>query len=186
MFRQLNEEGQENGIDYIYTISLCKKTVAKSPKSSTIKVDDKEKPPSRQNTGSEVDVYTIGIIDIDKYKQITPKTILTDEVIITENRIEHIKQRRGNEFYEKYSPEFSDIVQSPEYVFKDSNENTAIVSKRIKQEGKNINIVLRLVVEGEDPGFKNSILTAIGESDKRFAQRLRNNKTVYTSIDKEE
>ena len=39
---------------------------------------------------------------------------------------------------------------------------------------KYINLVLRIVIETDNPEYKNSIITAIGESEKRFAQRLRN------------
>ena len=31
----------------------------------------------------------------------------------------------------------------------------------------------------DNPEYKNSIITAIGESEKRFAQRLRNNTALY-------
>lgn len=46
-------------------------------------------------------------------------------------------------------------------------------------------MVLRLAVEGENQEYKNSIITAIKENDKRFLQRLRNNEPVY-KIDKKE
>lgn len=41
------------------------------------------------------DVHSVGKIDVEKYQGITDKRILTNEVIITDNRIEHIIQRRG-------------------------------------------------------------------------------------------
>ena len=43
-------------------------------------------------------------------------------------------------------------------------------------------MVLRLAVEGENPAYKNSIITAIKENDKRFTQRLRNNQPVYQKL----
>ena len=49
-----------------------------------------------------------------------------------------------------------------------------------------MNLVLRLVVEGDDPTFKNSIITAVGENEKRFAQRLRNNDPIYKKVDTNE
>lgn len=131
----------------------------------------------------KTELHSIGIIDIDKYKNVTDKKIITNEVIITDNRIEHIIQRRGQSFYDEYHEYFGQIVKDPDYIFKDIKEDTAIVSKSFLHKGKVINLVLRLTVEGDDPTFKNSIITAIGESDKRFAQRLRNNVPIYKKVD---
>ncbi len=131
-------------------------------------------------------MLTIGKIDIEKYQKVTEKTILTDEVIITNNRIEHIIERRGLYFYNEYKKYFSEIVFNPDYIFKDVRENTALVSKRINHNGNNINIVIKLVVEGENTNYKNSIITVIKENEKRFAQRLRNNSPFYRNIDNDE
>ena len=57
--------------------------------------------------------------------------------------------------------------------------HTALVCKRIVENEKYINLVLRIVIETDNPEYKNSIITAIGESEKRFAQRLRNNTVLY-------
>lgn len=132
-------------------------------------------------------MYTIGKINLSLYKNVTEKKIITDEVVLTDNRIEHIIERRGQSFYDEYHSRFREIIEDPDYIFKDKDrDNTAVVSKRIVHNGKAVNIVLRLVVEGEDPSFKKSIITAIGENEKRFSQRLRNNIPVYEKIDKNE
>ena len=49
---------------------------------------------------AEKDVHSIGKIDIEKYKCVT-EDIQTDEVIITDKQIEHIKDRHPND-YERY------------------------------------------------------------------------------------
>jgi len=38
---------------------------------------------------------------------------------------------------------------------------------------------VKQLFEVEDPSLENSIITAILESDKRYAQRLRNNIPLY-------
>jgi len=134
----------------------------------------------------KTELHSLGTIDIDKYKNVTDKRILTNEVIITYNRIEHIIQRRGKSFYDEYHGYFEQIVKDPDYIFKDIKEDTAIVSKRFIHKGKIVNLVLRLVVEGDEPTFKNSIITAVGESERRFAQRLRNNDPIYKKVDTNE
>lgn len=54
-------------------------------------------------------MHYLGKIDLEKYINITNKKIVTDQVIITDNRIQHIIERRGREFYEKYAKRFSVI-----------------------------------------------------------------------------
>lgn len=131
-------------------------------------------------------MQTIGRIDISKYQPITKNKIITDQVILTENRKDHIIERRGEDFYDKYSPLFADIIADPDYIFKDKNDNTALVAKTFDVDGSSVNIVLRLVVEGENPNYKNSIITAVCENNKRFSQRLRNTTPVYKRLDKTE
>lgn len=129
-------------------------------------------------TNEVADVHTVGSIDRNIYKCITEK-IRTDEVIITDERIGHIIERRGNEFYNKYHSIFGNILKDPDYIFKDKHENSALVCKRIVEDKKYVNIVLRIVVETDNPKYKNSILTAIGEGERRFCQRLKNNEPLY-------
>lgn len=123
-------------------------------------------------------VRTVGKIDIEKYRCIT-EDITSDEVIITPERIQHIRERRGAEFLEKYEQYFPLILSDPDYIFPDDRPNTAIVCKVIGEGEEAINLILRLVVKEDDPNYKNSILTAIRENKKRFAQRLRNNTPLY-------
>lgn len=154
------------------------KTVDNSGESGIIKKNTLET--------SKKDFHSIGTIDVSKYKKVTDKNILTDEVIITDNRIEHIIERRGRQFYDEFHDYFAQIVKDPDYIFKDNKADTAVVSKTFVHKGKTVNIVLRLIVEGDDSNYKNSIITAIGENEKRFAQRLRNNTPVYSKFDKTE
>ena len=123
-------------------------------------------------------MHFVGRIDKEKYKDVT-EDIRTDEVIITDERIAHIKDRRGQGFYEKYGQYFGEVISDPDYIFRDARMNSALVCKSIATEDAVVNLVIRLAVEGDDPLFKNSIITAIKESNKRFAQRLRNNELLY-------
>lgn len=125
-----------------------------------------------------MEVHSVGKINREIYKCITEE-IRTDEVIITDERIEHIRERRGEEFYDRYSSLFEKILSTPDYIFKEKREHTALVCKRIIEDGKYVNLVLRIAIETDSPEYKNSIITAIGESEKRFAQRLRNNAVLY-------
>ena len=61
----------------------------------------------------------IGKIDISLYQKVTNKKILTEEVIITDDQIQHIIDRRGQDFYDKYNKYFSEIITNPDYIFED-------------------------------------------------------------------
>lgn len=122
-------------------------------------------------------MHLVGKINKEIYKCITDD-IVTDEVIITDERIRHIKERRGEEFYNTYADKFIDIIQYPDYIFADKS-NTALVCKEFARNGKFVNVVLRISVSNDNPEYKNSIITVVGENKKRFQQRLRNNKPLY-------
>ena len=107
------------------------------------------------------DVNFVGKIDKSFYKEIS-ETIITDEVIITDERIEHIIQRRGQKFYDKYRPYFAEIVENPDYIFKDKKINTALAAKSVNKDGVSVNIVTKIATEADDPEFKNSIITGRG------------------------
>lgn len=132
---------------------------------------------SASNTKEDIQVHSVGKISRDIYECIT-EDIITDEVIITDERIAHIIERRGQKFYDTYRDSFADIIRNPDYIFADK-KNTALVCKEFESDDKFVNIVLRIVVSTDNPDYKNSIITAVGENRKRFQQRLRNNTPLY-------
>jgi uncharacterized protein YigE (DUF2233 family) len=122
-------------------------------------------------------VHIIGKINRNIYKCITDD-IRTEDVIITDERIAHIIERRGQKFYDTYCNRFADIIRDPDYIFLDKI-NTALVCKQIYQDDKFVNLALRIAVSTDNPEYKNSIITAVGENEKRFRQRLRNKEPLY-------
>ena len=127
-----------------------------------------------------VNVQTIGKIDIHKYETAADGVIRSEKLVLTENQKEHIIKRRGQEFYDKFSRYFADIAIDPDYIFEDeAHKNTALASKTITSEGKNVHLVIKLALVGDEEGIENSIITAIVEGDKRYQQRLRNKKPLY-------
>lgn len=118
-------------------------------------------------------------LDIGKYRCVSD-VIRSNEVVLTDNQREHIIKRRGAEFFEKYQPRFREIVEDPDYIFPDKQHaSTAIACKSFVEDGKTVQLVIRLALTGDDPKLQNSIITAILENNKRFAQRLRNNQPLY-------
>ncbi len=122
---------------------------------------------------------TIGKIDRDIYKCIA-EDIVTDEVIITEKQIEHIKERHTN-VYEKFGDYFNEVVKCPDYIIEANKPNTALILKELRIEGDKFKAVLRLITSSDNSNLKNSIITFIKIDYRDWYRLLRNKKILYKS-----
>ena len=77
-------------------------------------------------------MYSIGTINQKIYKCIT-EDIITDEVIITENQIQHIKDRHP-EAYNKVLKNIQETISTPDYIIRDKHAYTGLIIKRIQTE----------------------------------------------------
>ena len=73
-------------------------------------------------------------LDVKKYQCAAPD-IRSSEVIITEERICHIRERHPLDF-ERYSGYLKEIIENPDYIIEDERPGTAIVLKQIEQQGE--------------------------------------------------
>ena len=121
-------------------------------------------------------VNYIGKIDRDIYKCVT-KDITTDEVIITEERIEHIREHHPGH-YEKISPHLKAAVETPDFILKDA-KNTGLILKRIEIDNISIQIILRLHTTSDRTGYKNSIISAWEISKSRWENYINNKVILY-------
>jgi DNA-binding transcriptional MerR regulator len=124
-------------------------------------------------------VQTIGKIDVEKYRVVS-KGIRTDEVVITDERIQHIKDRHPNDF-ERYSGYITEIVKNPDYILEANKPNTAFLLKEFTDADERLQLILRLAVEGDNPGYKNSVITFLKVEEKRYKRYLRTKKILYKS-----
>lgn len=124
------------------------------------------------------DVHYVGKINKDIYSCVT-KDIITDEVIITDERIQHIKERHPNDF-ERYSEYIRLAVEKPDYIIEANMPNSAFVLKTISSNDVNMQIILKIATS-EDKNLKNSIITFLKVSDKKLKKYLRNKKILYKS-----
>ena len=99
----------------------------------------------------------VGKIDRDIYSCIT-EDIVTEDVIITEERIEHIKERHPND-YERFYCYLPEIISSPDYIVEANKPNTAVILKEVGEQGERFKLVLRIKVQGDPQEYKNSIMT---------------------------
>jgi hypothetical protein len=129
--------------------------------------------------GGGASVRIIGKIDIEKYRVVSEE-IRTDEVVITDERIQHIQERHPNDF-ERYSKYMADIVSDPQYILEANKPNTAFLLKEFEDAGEKFQLILRLAVEGDAPEHKNSIITFLRVEEKRYRRYLRTKKILYKS-----
>ena len=124
-------------------------------------------------------MYVIGKIDIETYRVVS-ETIRTDEVVITGERIAHIKERHPKDF-ERYSGYLKEIVRFPDYILEANRPHTAFLLKTFQTEGERFQLILRLAVEGDIPGYKNLVITFLRVEEKRYQRYLRTKKILYKS-----
>ena len=123
-------------------------------------------------------MYIVGKIDKNVYRCVT-KDIVCDEVVITDNQIQHIKERHPN-VYENFSKYFIDIIKNPDYIIEANKPNTAVILKEIIDIGEKVQMVLRLCTSKDPKGYKNSVITFLKINDKRWNRYLRTKKILYT------
>ena len=116
-------------------------------------------------------------LDIEKYRCVTER-IVTDEVIITDERIAHIKERHPND-YERYCSYIPEIIQKPDYILEDSRPNTALVMKHIEEAGEHFRLTLRLVAASDNPDYKNSVITFLKVREKEWNRLVKNKRILY-------
>ena len=122
-------------------------------------------------------VQTIGRIDRDKYSVVS-STIRTDEVIISDERIKHIMDHHPNERYAHYMGE---MLEKPQYILDDPVPNTAVILHEFIESNEHFRLILKLAVIGDEEYKKNSIITFLKVSEKKFKKYLRNKKILYKS-----
>lgn len=124
-------------------------------------------------------MYLVGKIDIEIYNCIT-KDITTDEVIITDERIQHIKEHHPNN-YEQYYSYMRSIIENPEYIIEANKPNTALILKSFSNGNETFKTVLRLITSSDNSKFKNSIITFMKINEKELNRLLKNKKILYKS-----
>lgn len=130
-----------------------------------------------------VDVRFIGRINKEIYSCITAD-IITDEVIITDVQIQHIKDRHPHD-YERFNGFFAQIIEAPDYILQANKEHSALILKEIIAEnGELFKTVLRLATSNDNHEYKNSIITFMKIDDKEWKRLLRNKIILYTRIKK--
>ena len=116
-------------------------------------------------------------LDRNLYRCVTAN-IVTDEVIITEERIAHIRERHPND-YERFISYLPEMIESPDYILEANRPNTAFILKRIETAGEHFELIVRLKIENDPAEYRNSIITFLRIKRKKWEKYLRNKKILY-------
>ena len=147
------------------------------PSDTVIYQDEPIKPQEENIVRSNPSVHPVTKLDIEKYKCVS-ENITTDEVIITDERIQHIKDRHPND-YERYAQYLPEIVGNPDYIIRDKRPYTAVVLKQIVENNERFRISLRLKTPTDNPDYKNSVLTFLKIREDEWERLVRNKEVLY-------
>lgn len=103
--------------------------------------------------------------------------IQTRDIIITGERLGHIKERHPEDYelFEKYG---KISVEKPDIVIKDGkHEGTVFMVKRL--ENTNLNVVVRVVLETDGTGLKNSVMTFYRIRERNLKKLIEKNALLY-------
>ena len=147
-----------------------RKYIAKAGGSGIIK----SKSVNEENSVAEI--RNLGKINIKVLEKEFGK-IQTDEIIVTNERIDHIKERHPEDYnlFEKYGKE---SVSSPDLIIKDmKNKGTVFMVKKLPET--NLNVVVRVVLETDDSKLKNSVMTFYRIREKNLKKLIEKNGMLY-------
>lgn len=122
-------------------------------------------------------MQTVGFIDREKFRSIA-ENITTDEVILTDERVQHIQDRHPGDF-ERYFMYISEIVENPDYILRANKPKSALLLKRFAQDEDGYKLILRLKTSGDPTGFKNSIISFQKVEIKRYIRYTNSEKVLY-------
>nr|WP_294492764.1 hypothetical protein [uncultured Mediterraneibacter sp.] len=120
-------------------------------------------------------IISLGKIDssllVDEFGKIQ-----TDEIIITEERINHIKMRHPED-YSLFNIYGVTCVEDPDYIIKDGKHDGTIFMVK-KLEDTNLNVVVRIALETDDKGIMNSVMTFYRIRERNLIKLIRKNTSL--------
>ena len=122
------------------------------------------------------EIYDFGKINIEVFAEKFGK-IQTDAVIVTSERIGHIKEHHPEDYilFEKYGKE---CISVPDLILSDEKHiGTVFMIKKLQDS--NLNIVLRLVLETDEGNLKNSVMTFWRIRDRNLKKMIEKNAVLY-------
>ena len=103
------------------------------------------------------------------------KRLITEDVILTEERLyEHILLFHEEE-YKQLRPYIKNIIENPDYIVEDNRHmDTMIYLKQVKEIEKNGRVVIKLALGQDKEHNKNSIITMMKLNKRTWKQTIKN------------
>jgi len=100
--------------------------------------------------------------------------IITDEVVFTFERKEHVENKRL-QLYEEIKEILPLAIYKPDYIYKDWNnrDNTLVFIKAI-DNNNSLDIVIKIAITNDEKHPKNSIITMMKIGEKTYNKIKRN------------
>ncbi|MBP3798018.1 MAG: hypothetical protein J6I46_09640 [Ruminococcus sp.] len=103
----------------------------------------------------------------------------TDEIIVTNERLDHINVRHPQDYdlFKKYG---ASTIAHPDLIIKDEkHDNTIFMIKRLPDT--NLNVVTKVILESEETNRINSVMTFYRIRDKNLNKLEKKCKVLYKS-----
>ncbi|MBS4968582.1 MAG: hypothetical protein KHZ73_06970 [Lachnospiraceae bacterium] len=102
--------------------------------------------------------------------------IQTDEIIVTNEREDHIKMRHPED-YELFQRFGEETVNDPDFIIRDGkNQGTVFMIKKL--QGTNLNVVVRIALEIDEKGLKNSVMTFYRIRERNLRKMIEKNSSL--------
>lgn len=104
-------------------------------------------------------------------------TLNTREVILTDERKGHIKERHP-EAFNTFIANYAKCVSTPDLILKDfKNDSTVFMIKQL--EDNSLNTIVKLSIGADNTTLKNSVITGYAIGEKRLERLKKKNKILY-------
>ena len=120
---------------------------------------------------------SLGTIDVERLKERFGK-LNTDEVIVTHERIAHIKSHHLIDF-PLFQQHGANCVQDPDLIIEDCNQTGTVFMVR-KLPDTSLNVVVRLSLESDKKHLKNSVMTFFRIRNRNLKKLIQKNRLLYS------
>ncbi len=130
-------------------------------------------------------MHYIGKIDKKKIGEYS-KTILTDDVILTEERRKHMIEHHPELGYNDINY-IKKVLKNPDFIFQDrKNCDTLLIIKNVIENDKIYRMVIKLNTNSSIQDKSNSIISFWSINEKKLNQYIRNERIIFKKLDKNE
>ena len=144
------------------------------------KVENRMNPDIINSSNTKEDIALNKIRSLGKIKkEVIEKEfgkIQTDEIVVTDERARHIKARHPEDYalFQKYGAE---TVNDPELIIRDGKNNGTVFMIR-KLPDTNLNVVVRVALETDEEGLKNSVMTFYRIRERNLKKMIEKNSVL--------